>query len=458
MRHLCVAVWLLVMADPWLGRSVGFALSTLATGGILWWGRQWSEQVRWAPAWVGESLAVPLAAQLVTQPVVTWLSGEVSLVGLAANALAGPFVGPATVLGLVSMLVAPLWGGGAAVVGWAAGWCVQPIIWVATALSALPAATWRWPATPVLLAVLAMLCVAGSVLVGPALASARLCALAAAVMVAASLWHPPPAGWPGPWRVAFCEVGQGDATVLWAAPGQAVLVDAGPPGPQTVGCLHQLGVRSLPLLVLTHYHDDHIGALDNVLDDFAVGQALLNPFASPAPAAERVRGVLAAHGVVLHTALVGQQLRVGAVEWTTAGVGAQAVLGAAGEGESSQDNDSSIVAVARADGLRVVLGGDVEPAGQQRVVAAGWQPSADVLKMPHHGSSRQDERFWCQSGAVLAVASAGFRNSYGHPAPAALRLAERCGMASMRTDLGGSITLWRADGQLQVRRQRDGPP
>ena len=105
LRHLCVAVWLLVLLEPWLARSVGFALSTLATAGILWWGRRWALAMTWAPAWLAESVAVPLAAQLATQAVVTAISGEVSVVGLAANALAGPFVGPATVLGLLAMLV-----------------------------------------------------------------------------------------------------------------------------------------------------------------------------------------------------------------------------------------------------------------------------------------------------------------------------------------------------------------
>ena len=90
---------------------------------------------------------MPLAAQLATHAVVTAISGEVSVVGLAANALAGPFVGPATVLGLLAMLVEPLSSGLALLLGWAAGWSVQPIIWTATALASLPAATWRWPGT-----------------------------------------------------------------------------------------------------------------------------------------------------------------------------------------------------------------------------------------------------------------------------------------------------------------------
>lgn len=462
LRHLCVAVWFLVMIDPWLGRSLGFALSTLATAGILWWGQRWTRAMSWAPAWVGEAVAIPLAAQLATQVVVTSISGSISVVGLAANAVAAPFVGPATVLGLVAALISPLSGCVAAGVGWLAGWAVQPVLWIATAGASLPAATWRWPGSATMLGLLAGLCLVASFLVPALLGNRVLCGAAAALLMVASLRAPQPLGWPGEWTASFCDVGQGDATVLRAAPGQAVVVDVGPDPAPTLGCLRALGVNRVPLLVLTHYHDDHIEGLARLLDAMPVRSALLNPSLSPQTGAARVQRLLAIHGVPVIWAASGQLLRAGAVTWQTVGVGAQAVLASSGEGENSAENDSSIVAVADIASpqgrLRLVLGGDVEPAGQQRVVAQGWQPRAHVLKMPHHGSSRQDQRFWCESGARVAVASAGFRNGYGHPARKALSLANECGMTVLRTDLQGSLSMWVDEAGLQVRAQRDGPP
>ncbi|MEL4504509.1 ComEC/Rec2 family competence protein [Luteococcus sp. H138] len=463
LRHLCVAVWVLLMVDPWLSRSVGFALSTLATAGILWWGRRWTSAMAWAPVWLAESIAIPLAAQLATQPVVTSISGSISVVGLVANALAGPFVGPATVLGLVTALVATLWSGLAGWIGWVAGWCVQPIIWVATVGGALPAATWRWPGSPSMVALLSVVCLLCAPVVPRLLASRTACVVLAVCLAVASQRAPQPLGWPGPWRVAFCDVGQGDATVLRAGVGQAVLVDVGPePGP-TLACLRALGVQHIPLLVLTHYHDDHIQGLDGLLQQIPVGRVQLNPARAPAAGSEQVWRSVTAHGIPVDWAAVGQRHVVGQVEWSTVGVGAQAVLASSGEGENSAENDSSIIGIGQVGGpgeppVRIVLGGDVEPAGQQRVVAQGWHPQLQVLKMPHHGSSRQDERFWCDSGARLAVASAGFRNGYGHPAGKALQLAGRCGMRVARTDLQGNITVWNDGRSLQIRAQRDGPP
>ena len=58
------------------------------------------------PRPLAEGLATPLAAQLATQPLVTLLSGQISLAGLIANLAAGPLVGPATVLGFLAAAVA----------------------------------------------------------------------------------------------------------------------------------------------------------------------------------------------------------------------------------------------------------------------------------------------------------------------------------------------------------------
>jgi len=117
----------------------------------------------------------------------------------------------------------------------------------------------------------------------------------------------------------------------------------------------------------------------------------------------------------------------------------------AGSGESSAENNSSIVVRAVGPELTMMLTGDVEPlaqrAARRAAASAGMSLQADVLVMPHHGSSRQDEAFWRATGAHLAIASAGVDNSYGHPAAAAVRLAHSLGMQVRRTDQQGSVAV-----------------
>ena len=457
-RHLAGAGLLLLLVDPWLSRSLGFALSVSATAGIVWWGQVWQQRMAsWAPAWVAEAVAVPLAAQVATQPLVTWISGSVSVVGLVANALAGPFVGPATIAGLVAALVASLSRGLALPVGWAAGWCVQPIIWIAQAGAELPAATWAWQATLTGLFVLGGLCLGTAFLIPHVLDRRWLCVVCALVVLVAGFREPSRLGWPGEWDVAFCDVGQGDATVLNAGPRAAVVIDVGPEPGATLRCLRSLGVNTIPLIVLTHFHDDHVGGLQGVLDAYPVGTVIVNPVASPASAAQSVSDAVRREGATLGVAALGDHLQVGRVDWLTVGVGSSALLVADGEGESSAENDSSIIARITVGETTLVLPGDAEPPAQQAVVARDGPGPATVLKMPHHGSSRQDEAFWRATGAAVAVASAGLDNDYGHPAGAALRLARDLDMRVVRTDLEGSILVRVADGRLQVRTQSTPP-
>lgn len=86
---------------------------------------------RWLPRWCAEAVAVPLAAQVATQPVVTAITAQFSVVGVLANAQAGPCVGPATVLGFAAAAASVVSARLAAVFGFGAGWAAQPIIWIA---------------------------------------------------------------------------------------------------------------------------------------------------------------------------------------------------------------------------------------------------------------------------------------------------------------------------------------
>ncbi len=107
-RALGAAVLLLLLFDPWLALTMGFALSVLATAGILWLAPGWRDRLmRWLPRWVAEAVSVPLAAQIACTPLVAAISGQVSLVAVGANLLAAPAVGPATVLGLAGGVRGP---------------------------------------------------------------------------------------------------------------------------------------------------------------------------------------------------------------------------------------------------------------------------------------------------------------------------------------------------------------
>ncbi len=452
LRNLSIAVIVLCWADPWLSRSWGFALSVTASLGIVLWAGRWTEVLAgWLPRWVAESVAVPLSAQLATQPIVTALSGTVSLSGLPANALAGPFVGPVTVLGLATASVAWASPVVARPLAWLAGWGCEPILQVARRGSLLPGATTAWPATPVglLLVLVGCLLLASAM---PTLLRRWWFVLPAALILVAALLRPAfHAGWPpSGWLVMACDVGQGDATLIRAGEGQAVLVDTGPEPASLLACLDQAGVATIPMLVLTHYHADHIGGLEGLLRSRRVGVVLVSPTASPARTAAGVADAAARAGVSVQTARPGEVLSVGEVRWETLAAGEASEGQPAGNGESSAENNSSVVARATVAGLSVLVTGDVEPEAQDAIVARSTDVRATVLKVAHHGSGRQSPAFLAATGARIALIEVGKGNDYGHPALKTLRALEGLGMRVMRTDESGAIALSTRDGGVGV--------
>ncbi|WP_162231722.1 ComEC/Rec2 family competence protein, partial [Allosalinactinospora lopnorensis] len=119
---LAAAVVALLLFDPALARSYGFALSVLATAGILVLAPGWRD--RWSalmPRWVAETVAVALAAHVGCVPVLVLLSAEISWVAVPANVLAGPVMPFVTVGGFAVMGLALLWPAAAAFLVWVPG-------------------------------------------------------------------------------------------------------------------------------------------------------------------------------------------------------------------------------------------------------------------------------------------------------------------------------------------------
>jgi len=456
LRPLALAVMLLVLLDPYLSRSLGFALSVLASAGIIVWARPWTQTLnRWLPLVIAELVAVPLAAQLSTLPLIAAISGRVSVVGLLANAAASPLVAPATVLGFAAAGMSLLSTVLARVAGFGAAWSAQVIIWVAHLGAALPGASWQWPASPVALGLLVALTVLGGMLTGYALARPTVALVLVAVMIGCLGVVPTQPGWPPRgWVLVACDVGQGDGLVLGLGGRQAVVVDSGPDPNKMLRCLDQLKVSAVPLLILTHFHADHVDGLPGVFAHRRVAEIWVSPLASPEYEAAAVGRLAADRRIPVRTPAVGSQGSVGAASLVVIGPSAGRPL--ADDSESATQNDASLVIMVSIRGLRLLLTGDVEPPGQEAILAAGADLHADVLKVPHHGSARQDPAFFAATHARIAIASAGQHNDYGHPAPRTVALARALGMTVLRTDTEGSVAVVERSGELSAVTQRTG--
>lgn len=450
---LSLAVTVILALDPWLALSLGFALSSVATGALLVFARPLADGLaRHVPRPLALGIAVPLAAQLACAPLLVLIDPRVPLLGVLANMLAAPAAPVATIAGFLACLAAPLpWlQDGLVAIAWLpATWIAE----VARTVSAIPAQQLPWLEGAPGALTLGLVCVA----IGGAIALSRgegrmvrmvrlACLAGVALVIGGAAAHTTlqtiGGTWTVPaesWRVAVCDVGQGDAVLLRSA-GAVALIDSGPhPAPLST-CLRRFGVDRIDLLVVTHFDLDHVGGVAAVTG--RVGTVLHGPPANRKD--QRTLATLADAGASLVAASAGQSGMLGAARWQV--LWPKASVDHVG-------NDASVVLVVEGDGLpRTVLLGDLSAEPQARIRPA--LTDADVVKVAHHGSADQDPQLYERVAAELALIPVGSDNDYGHPRASLLATLTAHGTAIARTDRDGAIAVWTEGGMLRVWRER----
>ncbi|MEV7691793.1 ComEC/Rec2 family competence protein [Microbacterium sp. NPDC089189] len=460
---LSLAVALLLALDPWLALSLGFALSVAATGALLVLAPPLARGLaRAMPHPLAVMLAVPLSAQLVCGPLIVLVSPGVAVYGVVANLLAAPAAPAATVLGLAACLLAPVPLLQAGLVGLA--WI--PAAWIAAtahATAALPGSTLPWVEG---WGGVVALAAAGAVLVvllvstgrgrrsralrwAAGIASGIGGALAIGTLLVSSVVVPLTT--PREWRIALCDVGQGDAVLLRSA-GAVMLIDTGPSPEPVAACLARLGIDRIDVLVLTHFDLDHVGGVGAIAG--RVGVLLHGP--ADEDGTRRIRQVSAEQ---THQVAAGASGRLGDARWR--------VVWPAPE-DTVAGNDASVVIEVSGGGVpRSILLGDLGAEAQQRLRAGGMvRGPYDVVKFAHHGSADQDPGLYRLIAARLALIPVGEDNDYGHPRADALALLGAGGTQVARSDQDGLIlvgldagvpTLWRERAPPEGRRRRARP-
>jgi competence protein ComEC len=340
-----------------------------------------------------------------------------------------------------------VWPAGAEFAAWVGHWPAKWLVVVATYGARIPAGAvpWPdgWPGALLLAAITVALLVAAR---KPVVRR-----LVAVVSVGAMLGAIPvrllASGWPPPnWLIVACAVGQGDAIVLPAGSGRAVVVDAGPEPNAVDRCLQRLGVRQVVLFVVSHFHVDHIGGIAGVFRGRAVSAVVTPEWPEPVGGRTAVARQAGTAGTPVYPVGPGWSYAVGGLRLT--------VLGPVEplRGTNSDPNNNSLVLHARLAGRTVLLPGDAETEEQQELLTARGPAGlhVDILKVAHHGSAYQEPAFLDAVDPGVALVSVGLVNDYGHPNPAVLARLARGGARVLRTDQGGDLAAVAAGPGLAV--------
>ena len=392
------AIAAVVILDPFQARDAGFALSVLATAGLL----------LLAPKIKPKFLAPPIAAMAFCAPVIVALSGYISPMSIIANVLAAPAVAPITIVGFIAALISPF-----------APWlshllilCVKPlaiwIVWVAKWSAGFPVFTLKTGLYGFLIVAVLILAIY--------LGRAKV-AIALLIVVITFSWAQRfPAG---DWQIANCDIGQGDAMVINLKHHRAIVIDVGP-DPQLIDrCLRQLGVKEIPLLILTHIHADHVGGLAGAGKNRKIGTTWYGDvFAGTRATIEDVKIE---------------------VKWPDRA------------GEYTPNNSSIAVLITSPD-FTLFAAGDIEPPVQSQLVSRIGE--VDIYKVAHHGSRFQDLDLMRELSPQIAVISVGATNTYGHPAPATISALTQLGAKVLRTDIDGAVAIKATNHQFSLQRSK----
>jgi competence protein ComEC len=387
------------------------------------------------------------------------------LVNLAAVPLTGVVV-PFGFLTLATGLVLPAVGKLLAVpLAWLTGVLLQVVHWFAH----FPRWSYRIPGPPLWLTVLffaaAILLAAGMRLNHPlrrtliwGLCVAFIaCALTIAIYPFGEKWTK------GKLELTVLDVGQGDSLFVVSPGGKTLLIDGGgafggfpgheehngvDPGEEAVSpYLWSRGFQRLDVIALTHAHQDHLGGLTAIPDNFRVAELWIGrEVASTALA--RLEELARTRKIPIEHELRGKSFRWDGVDgdflWPEI---------APEEVAPSAKNNDSLVLRLRYGSQTILLPGDAEKQVERQILSENGAEAmrADVLKIGHHGSKNSTmPEFLAAVQPRFGIISAGEDNPYGHPSPELVKRLENAGVRILRTDRDGAIHVLTDGAQLEI--------
>ena len=380
---------------------------------------------------------------------------RIGISGLSANALIVPILGIAVPVAFVAIFTG--WMSIAKLAGWLLSISRAVVAW-----HAWIEPHWRIPPPPLWLGIAFGLCLLAFALTRGT--RTRIAAgLALAIALGLMLWHPfPPEIRQGELEMTAIDVGQGDSILVVFPDGKTMLMDAGgiaafsggerpkiDTGEDVVApYLWQRSIRRIDVVALSHAHEDHIGGLPAILDDFHPREL----WTGATPEADtpgnaswlRLRKKAQLTGVKIVSMTEGREFEFGGAQIEILAPAPDYMPG------DAPKNDDSMVMRIRYGARTFLLCGDAERPIERRMLQDDEIAHADVLKVGHHGShTSSTEAFLDAVSPEFAVISVGYANSYGHPNRDVIERLEQHHAAVYRTDDFGLITI-HTDGKKLV--------
>lgn len=242
----------------------------------------------------------------------------------------------------------------------------------------------------------------------------------------------------GDFETHFIDVGQADAELV-ICDGKAMLIDGGNAEDSNliVSYLRDLDITHLDYVVCTHAHEDHVGGLSGALHECEADNVFCSSLSYNSKAFNNFKRYTEEQGREIEIPKAGESFELGESHVE--------ILGPVKEYDGT--NNKSIVMKVTYGDTAFLFTGDAEREAERDMINAGYDLSADVLKVGHHGSDTSSSYvFLREVMPEYAVISCGKGNSYGHPHDEPLSRLRDVGAKILRTDECGHIVA-RSDGE-----------
>lgn len=244
-------------------------------------------------------------------------------------------------------------------------------------------------------------------------------------------------------KIAFLDVGQGDAIFMQAPNGNQILIDAGP----SKQVLRELAKvmpfydRSIDMIIETHPDSDHIGGVPEILERFKIDYVMESGVDSESAVYGAVEKIIDEKNIKKIQARRGMKINFGEGAYLL-------ILFPDRDVNGFDSNDASIVAkLIYVDTSFLFTGDSPQKIENYLTFLEKENLDIDVLKVGHHGSkTSSSESFIGYTSPEYAVISVGKYNRYGHPNQEVLDLLDKFGIKVLRTDELGTIKM-KSDGE-----------
>lgn len=415
---ITLAAFIMLLVNSFYIFNIGFLLSFIATYGIILLNKDIEDKVPEKLHRFKSEISVGLSAFLSTLPLMLWYRGSFSLITIIINIIVSPFVGFVTILSFLSALFYSILNFKI---------ILYPSVFIGVLFIKLINFISKYnimvcPGRPsYFFIIMYYICIGvyfGYIKIKTSHRNKKIINIFLCSLVVISLFFHS-----SYLKVHFLNVGQGDSIFIETPNRKTILVDTGPTikdfsalKDRVLPYIRRCGYNKLDILILTHFHNDHAGDYQYLLDNYAVDKVLTykKPPHTPYNFIEVSSGDI---------------IKVGDLTIN--------VLFPEGNIQNIDDvNETCLVMNFKYKNFSMLLTADAEKKEMDLI-----KGNYDIFKIPHHGSVKSFSTSMLNSSNIgIAVISVG-KNNFGHPSKLVLDMLSKRGIKTYRTDLDGNITI-----------------